>query len=135
MHKIILGCGLIFSLSAFNTPTNFTEGRTIIPDICNAENHTFQGGEELTYKLYYNWGYLWLSAGEVTFTVKDLGNEYYLSAFGKTYKSYEWFFKVRDHYEAYIDKQTLLPSRAYSCLLYTSPSPRDRQKSRMPSSA
>ena len=29
------------------------------------------------------------------------------------------------------------PSRgqAYSCLLYTSPSPRDRQKSRMPSSA
>ena len=26
-------------------------------------------------------------------------------------------------------------SRAYTCLLYTSPSPRDRQKSRMPSSA
>ena len=26
-------------------------------------------------------------------------------------------------------------SRPYSCLLYTSPSPRDRQKSRMPSSA
>ena len=27
------------------------------------------------------------------------------------------------------------PSTALSCLLYTSPSPRDRQKSRMPSSA
>ena len=26
-------------------------------------------------------------------------------------------------------------ARTYSCLLYTSPSPRDRQKSRMPSSA
>ena len=26
-------------------------------------------------------------------------------------------------------------SNAYTCLLYTSPSPRDRQKSRMPSSA
>ena len=26
-------------------------------------------------------------------------------------------------------------SKAYTCLLYTSPSPRDRQKSRMPSSA
>ena len=26
-------------------------------------------------------------------------------------------------------------NRVYSCLLYTSPSPRDRQKSRMPSSA
>jgi hypothetical protein len=29
----------------------------------------------------------------------------------------------------------LMPGRACSCLLYTSPSPRDRQKSRMPSSA
>jgi hypothetical protein len=28
-----------------------------------------------------------------------------------------------------------LPGGAYTCLLYTSPSPRDRQKSRMPSSA
>ena len=27
------------------------------------------------------------------------------------------------------------PSKPYDCLLYTSPSPRDRQKSRMPSSA
>ena len=27
------------------------------------------------------------------------------------------------------------PVRRYDCLLYTSPSPRDRQKSRMPSSA
>ena len=29
----------------------------------------------------------------------------------------------------------LLPPQAEGCLLYTSPSPRDRQKSRMPSSA
>src|SRR5674476_1428565 len=29
----------------------------------------------------------------------------------------------------------LLKDHGYSCLLYTSPSPRDRQKSRMPSSA
>ena len=28
-----------------------------------------------------------------------------------------------------------LPTKRYICLLYTSPSPRDRQKSRMPSSA
>ena len=37
------------------------------------------------------------------------------------------------------NKYLTLPSRYYdeasSCLLYTSPSPRDRQKSRMPSSA
>ena len=33
------------------------------------------------------------------------------------------------------DKQINRESQADSCLLYTSPSPRDRQKSRMPSSA
>ena len=32
-------------------------------------------------------------------------------------------------------KDWLLNNRFYDCLLYTSPSPRDRQKSRMPSSA
>ena len=32
-------------------------------------------------------------------------------------------------------KPTYDPSEEYSCLLYTSPSPRDRTRSRMPSSA
>ena len=32
-------------------------------------------------------------------------------------------------------KEDLLKAKHYICLLYTSPSPRDRQKSRMPSSA
>ena len=31
--------------------------------------------------------------------------------------------------------RTYLKKKLYACLLYTSPSPRDRQKSRMPSSA
>ena len=35
--------------------------------------------------------------------------------------------------QAFIDKQSF--NYLYNCLLYTSPSPRDRQKSRMPSSA
>ena len=33
------------------------------------------------------------------------------------------------------DTMPLLTGEQHSCLLYTSPSPRDRQKSRMPSSA
>ena len=40
-------------------------------------------------------------------------------------------------FEISIRRQQLLPSEEFAriCLLYTSPSPRDRQKSRMPSSA
>lgn len=76
---------------------------------CSIKNTTFQDGEEIVYKLYYNWNFVWFSAGEVIFRVRDLGSMYHLSAHGRTYKSYEWFYKVRDKYDTYVDKKTLLP--------------------------
>jgi hypothetical protein len=76
---------------------------------CYIENNTFQHGEELTYKLYYNLNFVWVGAGEVTFKVEDLGNQYHLKAVGKTYASYEWFYKVQDYYDTYLDKNSLLP--------------------------
>ena len=85
--------------------SQFTEGQH-----CYIENNTFQAGEEITYKLYYHWGMIWLAAGEVKFKVNEKDGQYHLSATGRTYKSYEWFFKVRDQYDSYIDKETLLPS-------------------------
>ena len=42
------------------------------------------------------------------------------------------FGKLRRHE---LVESTRGPGGGYTCLLYTSPSPRDRQKSRMPSSA
>ncbi|MEM7572994.1 MAG: DUF3108 domain-containing protein [Bacteroidota bacterium] len=78
-------------------------------DPCSIDNAAFQAGERITYKLFYNWNFVWIAAGEVTFIVYDIGNEYHISVRGRTYSSYEWFYKVRDHYESYVDKQTLLP--------------------------
>ena len=43
--------------------------------------------------------------------------------------------KVEELEEVYDDGQELMRFVLWDCLLYTSPSPRDRQKSRMPSSA
>ena len=49
-------------------------------------------------------------------------------------EEYETFFNRFDNQE--FDFERELTQDPYSnCLLYTSPSPRDRQKSRMPSSA
>lgn len=76
---------------------------------CSTSNEVFEAGEELVYKVYYNWNFVWLSAGEVTFRVYDDGDEYHLSARGRTYPSYEWFFTVRDNYDCYVSKETLLP--------------------------
>ena len=53
----------------------------------------------------------------------------------------EYYFRNGSHYLRYeemLDEQgdpTINYIKISSCLLYTSPSPRDRQKSRMPSSA
>jgi len=77
--------------------------------ICELDNFAYGPGERIVYKLYYNLNFIWISAGEVVFKVEDYGDRYKLSALGTTYSSYEWFFKVRDYYESYIDKETLLP--------------------------
>ena len=39
------------------------------------------------------------------------------------------------HKCTFFSREIVRRGKVYSCLLYTSPSPRDRQKSRMPSSA
>ena len=82
---------------------------------CEMENKTFASGENLSYKVYYNWNFVWLAAGRTNFTVKNeiLNGEdvYHLKAIGQTFKSYDPFYKVRDYYDSYIDKETLLPKK------------------------
>ncbi|MBK8720933.1 MAG: DUF3108 domain-containing protein [Saprospiraceae bacterium] len=96
---------LFFSFADSNVHTN-----TVQIEPCYIENTTFKGGETITYKVYYNWNFIWLSAGEVTFNINDLGNQYKMTAVGKTYKSYEWFFKLDDKYVSNIDKNSMLPT-------------------------
>ena len=79
------------------------------PDICDTDNEVFQAGEKIVYKLYYNWNFVWIPAGEVTFLVHELPRQYHMMVRGRTYESYEWFYRVRDNYESYLDKETLLP--------------------------
>lgn len=76
---------------------------------CNTVNTTFKSGEELTYKVYYNWNFIWLSAGEVTFRVIDDDDQYHFQVVGETYESYDWFFKVRDYFDTWVQKDNLLP--------------------------
>ncbi len=96
-----------------DTPTRpLPEGRTetgLTPSPCLTKNTTFTAGEELTYKLYYNWNFVWLSAGEMTFKVIDEDDQWHFKVVGKTYESYDWFFKVRDYYDTWVQKETGLP--------------------------
>lgn len=109
-YALVTTLVLSLLMSGF-TPDEPTSTSGISHDInsCTAENNAFQGGEQVTYKMYYNWKFVWVAAGEVTFRVKDMGDQYHLSAVGETYRSYDPFFKVRDTYECYVDKNTMLP--------------------------
>lgn len=113
LFRMSLSSALLIFLMAFALPEkrewNPAEGQQVLVNPCSIANNTFQHGETITYKLYYNWNFVWLSAGEVVFRVKETQDQYHLSAVGSTYKSYEWFYKVNDRYDTYVDKSTLLP--------------------------
>ncbi len=80
---------------------------------CANENFSFGDGEVVSYNAYYNWHFIWINAGEVKFSVseKKLNNHtaWFLSAYGRTYKSYDHFMKVRDTFEVYMDKELYRP--------------------------
>ena len=105
LKKIILStCFLIFYSHVFAQN-----------DFCSAKNTSFKDGEKLTFRVYYNMGFVWITAGYADFTTKgeDMNGHkvYHITGDGKTARSYEWFYKVRDKYETYIDRETMLPAR------------------------
>lgn len=106
MKKILIAALLsIIYLPTFAQSNNF----------CGLTNTSFASGEKLTFKVYYNMGMVWIGAGEATFTTKleDMNGSkvYHIVGDGNTYSSYDWFYKVRDKYETYIDTATMLPKR------------------------
>jgi len=80
--------------------------------VCDINEKAFTEGEFIKYKLYYNWGIIWLSAGEMTFSVKEDQGQLYLLTEGYTYPSYEWLFEVNNRYESWLDPESLLPLRS-----------------------
>ncbi len=82
---------------------------------CGIKNQSTRSGEELTYKVYYTLAGAYIGAGEAVFSNKleTLQNKpvWHVTGAGKTYKSYDWFYKVRDVYESYIDTSTMLPKK------------------------
>ena len=78
----------------------------------STKSQAFSPGEQLKYKAYYNWGFIWLYAGDVIFSVKysEKSKEIYLfTSIGKTRKGYDWLYKVRDKFESKAFSDSLVP--------------------------
>jgi hypothetical protein len=75
--------------------------------------YPFKSGEYAVYGAYYNWHFIWLQSGEVTFSADTMqyGHEmaWHLRAVGKTFKAYDWLYTVRDTFETFCNYQTFRP--------------------------
>ena len=80
---------------------------------CITNNTAFSAGEELHYQVIYNWGLIWLESAHVSFKVAsakfNAKNCYQFTGSGGTYPKYDWFYKVRDVFEAYVDSESFRP--------------------------
>jgi len=89
------------------------ESTTAQQTFCGISNTSFKSGEQFSVRINYNLGIFYVGAGEATFTtsLEKLGNQvvYHVIGIGKTFAAYNWFFKVNDRYETYIDTSDLLP--------------------------
>lgn len=74
-------------------------------------NEAFKEGEILSYRLHYGV----MDAGVILMEVKPDVMEvagrkvYHIVGNGYSKGTFDWFFKVRDRYETFIDKDALLP--------------------------
>ncbi|MDZ4823513.1 MAG: DUF3108 domain-containing protein [Flavobacteriales bacterium] len=76
-------------------------------------NSAFKVGEVVNYRLHYGL----INAGVATLSVQD-GKEkikgrdvFHVVGEGRSIGSFDWFFKVRDKYESYIDKEGIFSHR------------------------
>ena len=80
---------------------------------CRVDAKAFGPGEVVKYSVSYNWGFMWLNAGEVEFTVSSSRfqgrDAYHLYAWGTSFRAYDRIFRVRQKYQAYVDPTTLMP--------------------------
>lgn len=81
--------------------------------LCNQTNTSFNGGEKISYTIYYNVIGLYVNAGSAEFTTAasswNGSDAYTFTATGKSNSKYDWIFKVRDKYESIVDAESLLP--------------------------
>ena len=101
---------LILLLSIIFTFSSSAEG------LRKVNNSAFKRGEVLKYRIFYDsWLTTYLTAGFGTLSVlpdvRKFHNRdtYHLEVLGKSVGIFNWFFKVNDRYESYIDEDALIP--------------------------
>lgn len=81
----------------------------------NQTNEAFTYGEELKYKIHYGF----INAATATIKidpepVKINGRStYHITARGRTNSGFDWMYKVRDHFETWVDTESMAPLKYF----------------------
>ncbi|MBK5286105.1 MAG: DUF3108 domain-containing protein [Bacteroidia bacterium] len=99
---------IFFFFTAVSAQNNITKQDTTLRTI---KNEAFKEGEMLKYRVHYGL----ISAGEAILEVKSHNQHFasrptwHIVGTGKSVGMFNWFFKVNDRYESYIDRQAMVP--------------------------
>lgn len=75
------------------------------------DNSAFSTSEVLEYRIHYGFMDAGTAKLEVDPGLKTIGGRscYRVVGSGRSVGAFDWFFKVRDHYESYIDTESMVP--------------------------
>jgi hypothetical protein len=115
--RSIAGISILALCSAGMFPTQREQLRQVVEqevpeqDLPSRINSAFKEGEVLTYRLHYGFIDAGVAILEVKPEVLDVSGRkvYHMVGNGYSKGSFDWFFKVRDRYESFVDKDALLP--------------------------
>ena len=82
-----------------------------IKDLPNNPNTAFKEGEVLTYRLHYGVMDAGLAILEVKPSMMEISGRkvYHIVGNGFSKGTFDWFYKVRDRYETFIDRDAMVP--------------------------
>ncbi|HOI26855.1 MAG TPA: DUF3108 domain-containing protein [Paludibacteraceae bacterium] len=104
MKRVFIGIILLIS---------FWSANLVNAQVRYMNESVFHFGEHATYNVYFNWGFIWIHAGNVEFQVKNMkvGNKdcYYLFVSGYTRKAFDKMYTIRDTFSSCVDTKYLLP--------------------------
>lgn len=112
--KILLGLTIIIFFSAYQTKENrvlintYSENAATLRSITH---NAFKAGEVLEFRLHYGF----MNAGTAKIEINAEGKKikgrevYHIVGTGQTEGAFDWFFKVRDRYETYLDVEGVFP--------------------------
>ena len=111
MKNLILGLTLLGSIGSYAMPSGYQVKKIESTKFRSVKNTAFAAGEMLRYRIHYGV----IDAGEAVISVKETKKKVkgrsllHVVGTGRSLSGFDMFFKVRDRYESYIDKDGLFP--------------------------